>query len=55
MELKVYFQGIEIELPLYQEEKDLDIMIDELRNEFDGLVNNIKVLNFFDIKLGNGK
>lgn len=55
MELKVYFEGIEIELPLYQEEKDLDFMLEDLKGQFGSLVDNVKVLNFFDLKLGNGK
>jgi hypothetical protein len=55
MELKVYFDGVEIELPIYREENNLDIELGILRNEFKNLVDNVKVLEYFGIKLKDGK
>jgi hypothetical protein len=55
MKLKVYFDNVEIELPLYREENTLDIELDLLKKEFKTLVDNVKVLEYFDIKLGNGE
>jgi hypothetical protein len=54
MELKVYFEGVEIGLPLYREENTLDIELGILKKEFKTLVDNIKVLEHFDIKLSDG-
>jgi hypothetical protein len=51
MELKVYFDNIEIELPLYREENTLDIELGILNKEFKNLIDNVKVLNYFGIKL----
>jgi hypothetical protein len=55
MELKVFFDDIEIELPLYQEENNLDIMLGMLNNDIGKLVDNIKVLEYFGITFSNGK
>lgn len=55
MELKVYFDGTEIELPLYREENTLDIELSLLNKEFKTLVDNVKVLEYFGIKLRDGK
>jgi hypothetical protein len=55
MELKVFFDDIEIELPLYQEENELDVMLGILNNDFGKLVDNIKVLEYFGITFNNGK
>lgn len=55
MKLKVYFDNVEIELPLYREENTLDIELGILKNEFKTLVDNVKVLEYFDIKLRNGE
>jgi hypothetical protein len=55
MKLKVYFDNVEIELPLYREESTLDIELDLLKKEFKTLVDNVKVLEYFDIKLRDGK
>jgi hypothetical protein len=54
MEVKVYFDNTEIELPLYQEENTLDIELGILSKEFKTLVDNAKVLEYFDIKLSDG-
>lgn len=55
MELKVYFDGVEIELPLYREENTLDIELSLLNKEFKTLIDNVKVLDYFGIKLKDGK
>lgn len=55
MELKVYFDKVEIGLPLYREENTLDIELGILKNEFKSLIDNVKVLEYFDIKLKDGK
>jgi hypothetical protein len=55
MELKVFFDDIEIELPLYQEENELDVMLGILNKDFGKLVDNIKVLEYFGITFNNGK
>ena len=55
MKLKVYFDDVEIELPLYREENTLDIELDLLNKKFKPLIDNIKVLEYFGIKLKNGK
>lgn len=54
MELKVYFDGVEIELPLYRDENTLDIELSLLHNEFKTLIDNVKVLEYFGIKLKDG-
>jgi hypothetical protein len=55
MELKVYFDDVEIELPLYREENTLDIELDLLNKEFKTLIDNVKVLEYFGIKLKDGE
>jgi hypothetical protein len=55
MKLKVYFDNVEIELPLYREENTLDIELGILKNRFRNLVDNVKVLEYFDIKLRDGE
>jgi hypothetical protein len=55
MKLKVYFDDVEIELPLYREENALDIELDLLNKKFKPLIDNIKVFEYFGIKLKNGK
>lgn len=55
MEIKVYFDNTEIELPLYREENTLDIELGILSKEFRTLVDNAKVLEYFNIKLSYGE
>lgn len=55
MELKVYFDNTEIELPLYREENTLDIELNILSREFRNLIDNVKVLEYFNVKLSDGE
>lgn len=55
MELKVYFDNTEIELPLYREENTLDIELNILSKEFRNLIDNVKVLEYFNVKLSDGE
>lgn len=49
MELKIYYDNVEIELPLVREENDIIETTDLLRDDFKSLVDNIKVLEYFGI------
>ena len=55
MELKVYYQNIEIELPLVRQENNIEDMVDELGAEFKQLIDNIKVLKYFGLTFRDGK
>ena len=55
MILKVYYENVELELPLVREENDVIEMTNLLQNDFKSLVDNIKVLEYFGITFRDGE
>lgn len=54
MELKIYYQNVEIDFPLVRENNNIEDMVDELGAEFKQLVDNIKILKYFGLTFRNG-
>lgn len=54
MKFKLYFENIEIELPLSPINKEIEKSLDELKYSFGKLVENKKVLEIFNLQLNYG-
>lgn len=54
MKFKIYFENVEIELPLSPINKEIEKSLDELKYSFGKLVENKKVLEIFNLQLNYG-
>jgi hypothetical protein len=55
MKFKIYYENVEIALPLVQEDKKINEMLNDLQPRFSQLVDNTKLLNFFKLSIKYGK
>jgi hypothetical protein len=55
MEFKIYYEDVEIALPIVQDDKDINEMLNDLQPRFSQLIDNIKLLKFFKLGIKYGK
>jgi hypothetical protein len=55
MEFKIYYEDVEIALPLAQENKKINEMLNELQPRFSQLVDDAKLLKFFKLGIKYGE
>ena len=55
MEFKIYYENVEIALPLVKVDKNINEMLNELQPRFSKLVDDTKLLKFFKLGIKYGK
>lgn len=55
MKFIIYFEDVEIALPLVQEDKKINEMLEELKPKFSQLIDNAKLLKFFKLGIRYGE
>ena len=55
MEFKIYYENVEIALPLVKVDKNINEMLNELQPRFSKLVDDTKLLKFFKLGIRYGK
>jgi len=55
MEFKIYYEDVEIALPLVKVDKNINEMLNDLQPRFSQLVNDAKLLKFFKLGIKYGK
>ena len=55
MEFKIFYENVEIALPLVQQNKNINEMLEELQPRFSKLVDDAKLLKFFRLPIKYGE
>jgi hypothetical protein len=55
MEFKIYYEDVEIALPLAKQDKKINEMLNELQPRFSQLVDDVKLLKFFKLGIKYGE
>ena len=55
MEFKIYYEGVEIVLPLVQEKKKINEMLNDLQPKFSQLTDNVRLMKVFNLGIKYAK
>jgi hypothetical protein len=55
MEFKIYYEGVEIVLPLVQEKKKINEMLNDLQPKFSQLTDNVRLMKVFNLGIKYGE